>query len=1058
MSDYRHLSRAGWIVLGLMIPVVLSAVMFRVLERPSKPTGRAADIERELRKEAPEILIIGSSVAGRDVQRDLLAKRLGVPEKKVTILTLPNSAGAHWYAILKNRVYANGYKPDVVLTVSALGSLATNGTMNAASEERLINQLGPDEPVIAKKIFGLEGQDAFNSYYRRERASALRDMFTDMIRNHTVWVRYTNHRRGFEEGGRRADAAAKVVFADENMNYDLHQQFTPGLAVNDVITVVGPDYVDPKTSSVIPDFVSLAHKHGAKVVFVRVPFPPSNPDEDYIPDDIERATIKLLEKLDVGYLDMRTLNLDDSAFEDPVHLSPQGARRFTEALATALKVMHVRRKKPNLFVQRPVRPTEVRRVGEAPVLGSVAGATAEGRCGFTKTLDLPPLTEIEDVVHPFVLKAKRALTPGPAEASTCSGEVQFSADAVRFTTPKKATVDDLSLELAKKAPVVSEEGRAAYWVYPGTTLQFVFDKRDRFPADRIPIFATARSFGEGDGVPTVSVGDASVQMQGTGDEWRVSTMPATPDGEWSVSVSVPEGGSYLLLDRLVLGRALTTSYIVGAQEEIGEASVRLVGGYQDQTGVTPEFAAEPVAVPGSRKPERYRKNIGLLRVPEARPLADGDVLDHGKIHRCSPFKITENGTVLPNAWSDLDDLSRLGAGRSTHLKGAVYFTASDTTDPLHNGRTYRVILDPERRCSRRENNAGPPLRDGMWLYPTDVMRIAVPPDELARLIDGVGRIVLEGSSFLNEDKSAQIRVRLLADGIAVLDETVATTSLRPAREWTLPTPANGSEIALELTNLSAGSFLLVSQAFLAEVDQVTAAAPALLTEDMVFGDTLLSPVRLQRTGTPTARVNWSGRRKLDDGSIRGSLPKLTQVSNTHLQGRGLGPWSPLVLFEDGEPMTRLLDVADLANCTGCFVHKGSTALFMRGKEEGEVVGGLTEDFPMVDAQGNRVLWVYPGTTLEVSAPAHTGALTVAAEAQTFVLTRGRPLIRVGDDEAELAEGEIRQAVVQTRTEGPVTIEIASPADGPFVMLTGLWMGQEVLSPLIEPPAALEATP
>jgi hypothetical protein len=56
----------------------------------------------------------------------------------------------------------------------------------------------------------------------------------------------------------------------------------------------------------------------------------------------------------------------------------------------------------------------------------------------------------------------------------------------------------------------------------------------------------------------------------------------------------------------------------------------------------------------------------------------------------SRLKLFEDGRELPYPHSNHDDIREHGAGRYSHWGDAVFFSASDNSDPAKNGRRYSV--------------------------------------------------------------------------------------------------------------------------------------------------------------------------------------------------------------------------------------------------------------------------------------------------------------------------------------------------------------------------------
>jgi hypothetical protein len=60
----------------------------------------------------------------------------------------------------------------------------------------------------------------------------------------------------------------------------------------------------------------------------------------------------------------------------------------------------------------------------------------------------------------------------------------------------------------------------------------------------------------------------------------------------------------------------------------------------------------------------------------------------------SPYILCEDNTIIGHAHTDHASIRQLGAGRFSNWSGALYFSASDNTDPNTNGREYRLVRDP----------------------------------------------------------------------------------------------------------------------------------------------------------------------------------------------------------------------------------------------------------------------------------------------------------------------------------------------------------------------------
>ena len=63
----------------------------------------------------------------------------------------------------------------------------------------------------------------------------------------------------------------------------------------------------------------------------------------------------------------------------------------------------------------------------------------------------------------------------------------------------------------------------------------------------------------------------------------------------------------------------------------------------------------------------------------------------------STLRLFEDGEELPLAHVDHDEIRNLGGGRYSHWLDKLYFSASDDSSPLTNGRAYTAVLSGSRR-------------------------------------------------------------------------------------------------------------------------------------------------------------------------------------------------------------------------------------------------------------------------------------------------------------------------------------------------------------------------
>nr|MBA2322362.1 hypothetical protein [Deltaproteobacteria bacterium] len=112
--------------------------------------GVVAMIERTLERTKPSILVLGNSLSNTDINPVQLARRLGIPRHKIQRFSIPNSIGAHWWIVMKNRVYANGHAPKAVIMLSDLQSTLATRPLTEASYLNL--RVHADEPADGRYL------------------------------------------------------------------------------------------------------------------------------------------------------------------------------------------------------------------------------------------------------------------------------------------------------------------------------------------------------------------------------------------------------------------------------------------------------------------------------------------------------------------------------------------------------------------------------------------------------------------------------------------------------------------------------------------------------------------------------------------------------------------------------------------------------------------------------------------------------------------------------------------------------------------------------------------
>lgn len=696
--------------------------------------GARAGMDAILQATDPQVVLLGPSYANTDLRREVIAKHLNVPVHDMALLSVPNSVGSHWYAILRYRLFDKGYRPKLVVVVSGLQSMLLTTPLTESSWMNLEAQL--DDPSDALVRAKASRNHSLVLARAREQRGQVRAAVFDVLRFLPPrWFLPSRSRRGMGMPATEVRSSLDRVFADERVDMSLHTTNSSPIEVNRQVRAYDPAMLPSPQSSFIGDITDLAAEHGARVVWVRPPMSPDIPRDldDTVLPGVQAQTVQMVQDRGSDFLDMRRLPMSRDMFKNEDHMNDEGSIRFSEALGVALRGL--------------------------------------------------------DAMHPVA-------RPGALE-------------------PLEAEITGLD---AKAAPedLAAWRPRAA-WVAPGE--QVVFRAEEGWQAER-GVFAVKLTAEQRTGLgpaPTVMVNGRTLELQGAqvDDQWRIwraDTALAQPAGPVSIRVSVPDSGDWLAIDGLAVGRRGGRALWWGDARDVDGASARLFGVFEMQQGervdrtVHPEFTSPPGPVPGERVIlDQPGSDVARFDTSKWEFLSDEFLRGQSAFgSRCSPLRVVEDGQILPLSNEPCVEVERRGQGRYCHTPNAIFFTASDGSDPYRNGRSYRLKLDPGRRC------------DGaVWLYPTDVFEVAFPEDRVATFRGGATHFTF-AARYLQKRKVA-LTVRLVINDEVRIEETLDGRDLFTGpKTWTLsPRVLAGDDVVLEVENHD-HVFYLLEEAALSE--------------------------------------------------------------------------------------------------------------------------------------------------------------------------------------------------------------------------------------------------
>lgn len=787
-------------VLGPLLILLPPLAWWARPTEPTPPDATAQRIEKAMASD-PDVVLIGASKAWTDLDPALLAKELGLPPGAVGRANMSGSRAAVWYAILENRVFGTGATPRLVVIYGGFESLVQAEPASEGERSMLLAQMGADEPVLRRKALGED--NAASEVWER-----VRKRRTDLHHDGMGWLR--DGAVGLILGEPGADGI--IAAGNRIAGPALERLFGLDAAIDvsgahraiPVVEAERSNLVKEQASlddTLIPDLVELVQSHGARLLIGVAPNRPGMDKPGAWAPELLPAAVALFNEKGVGFTDLRDLGLGDAAFGDAVHLNQSGRLQMTHALAERIRAMDALGTGPIAAAEVPVvhTPPTVRRVGTPPTLPAVTPVRGPGTCGWVTKLDT--LSAISDTaltkaglgaVSPVRLleddKPLTAHATRDAFDATCGGAFSHQERVLKFaptgTSPDAVTTRSYRLDLDPALPLTPSPGAEAWWVYPGTTVELQVPEAwgDDGPFG-VQVAATAPIPGEGATVEIV--GQAPVPLVSTGVALHAELTAPAPTGPWTVRITSPADGPWLLLRSVTAGDPEDPTPLINAGAT-RSASLRGPGATWK---APPAPLPEPVATPAD--------GLVSLAFPVGSTPDIGYLARVGGVNNCSAVAVTkEDGSALQRVARRADVLERVD---SFAPAGTGFLVNAP-------GAKVRGELDPKRDCHG--------LR---WLYPGDAVTFVVPKARLAALLTPGRTLEIAATLASPEPTTAQLHVRLLAGDEVLVDADTPLDAFRPGSfTATLARPVVVEDLRFELSTPPGAPYFLLTNAVIRE--------------------------------------------------------------------------------------------------------------------------------------------------------------------------------------------------------------------------------------------------
>lgn len=785
---------------AVLLPGFLIAAVLGFFARPDPPQERsaaAAQLEARMKGE-PEVVLLGNSKVGTDIDAVALSRGLGL---SVAAMHIKGTGAPIWYAVAAQRVFAAGHHPQLLVVYGPLDKIVETAVTSANQRAVLADQLTAPDPVLNAKVFGQA--DVSETWQRvQTHRTEFRASLTEAVRDGVVGIFLAP--RGTDgllaAGEAVAVPALGRVFGDEAKTDTTRHRAIP--------VVEGEDVSDRTASTaaetLVPDFIELARKNGAEIVFVRSPLGSRVRMTGVVAPELLRDTVTTMAAGGAAWLDLSDDGPPDSSYGDGWHMSRAGRDRFTPVLVAALREIGVGSgqaiRAASADTIRP--PVAVTREGTPPPLPELRLVRGGKACDWQAPL--PTLAALPDTalaaagfgaVSP--LRVREDETPLPAHgkledmAKTCTGTSAHVRGVMKLsptgTDPDGVHQRSYALFLD---PAVSTEGGAGatgMWVYPGTELRLELPD----VTGTVSVVAAAPLGGSG---AELSVAGRTVPLTEADGLWRASA----PALAGPVVLRSPPDGPWLLVRHLAVGTPENPWFVLGRRPT--EQRVELLAG-------AARFDAPPPALPDPvRSAQEAGWKPGLVVIPTTDldvPSID-DAFDGAGVG-CSALKVSIDGVPTD---APATEGSKLTRAKATHTRGKVALTATPGGPAVPVDGRFELSLDPARKCSGQR----------YWLYPEDSGTFETAAERLASLRLGADRVELTGTAW-HAEEGDRLVVTLTAGSETLLTTELPLAALSGGPQTlplSRPVGADAGPLVLTLTSSSPRAYLLLTAVSLVE--------------------------------------------------------------------------------------------------------------------------------------------------------------------------------------------------------------------------------------------------
>jgi len=286
-----------------------------------------------LNEEQPEIFLLGDSMLETNVGEKVTARQL---DKKVHMVSIPGTASAIWYLILKNNILTTEHKPEYLILFFRDSMITVPGYRVNGRYLDLVDELAsPDDELLIERAY-INQKTPFERFM--EAYIPLYGARWNIRENIDSHIRYTLGNPILNCDKACMDDAMEIVFLDDNLDLTFLSNAI-NAADNDIYTRDALNFEDQVDNSFLPEIIRLCRENNIKLIMVRMPIIRFK-DEAMSPPELNDYIQSLnayLDENNVPFLDFDRMDIPAEYYRDVLHLNEHGKVIFTEKLIEALK-------------------------------------------------------------------------------------------------------------------------------------------------------------------------------------------------------------------------------------------------------------------------------------------------------------------------------------------------------------------------------------------------------------------------------------------------------------------------------------------------------------------------------------------------------------------------------------------------------------------------------------------------------------------------------------------------------------------------------------------------